>query len=596
MISKEELAKSELSHSETMSIAPLEEEVDIKVEEESDEIQKIRVIRKPSGKVETVTIKRLRSPEIPLLAQITAKPPGLTSPKLSLISGVSVEIKLHALSRLSYPLQHSVVAFIHKLNVVTQLLLPLFTGFIYSYPRIRLQPVNLTLQTDMKTYTSKHLLTLTQIILKLPMIPEGVEVKEKFQTLAPIEVALQKEVKVDVKTELLENIKASMVKGWGLLELLFPEEREKLRNFITSATEYVGEPIIVILPKSALHVWYLFWVICRELYREARGSHPEPVILFKLKSEPSTKSKTNCAQRLEYWLKLYRSFSGKLVILDDECIEDEHVKELFERRLKETFSQGLGFIIVLARDIHETEELIKELCKPYIPKVFSIERVPDEGFLLEHLSKTMSSLFGLPVRLERLSKLDAVVAEVDRKYRDFINELLLSDYIAYVKKDVGVRESEDHIALKILAIKVLTEEHGLRPENICCTCPINENAVPDIYVENRGLVVECEAMFEVAPTPLIKIFESMRKYLGLNPSKPINEIWVIIRNWPALIHLGDLAWIENILREEFKQNKRNVNVRFFVPDIHRKTIRALDDVIKYAFSIPVPGGGMSPRA
>jgi hypothetical protein len=103
-------------------------------------------------------------------------------------------------------------------------------------------------------------------------------------------------------------------------------------------------------------------------------------------------------------------------------------------------------------------------------------------------------------------------------------------------------------------------------------------------------------MFEVAPTPLIKIFESVRKYLGLNPSKPVNEIWVIIRNWPALIHLGDLAWIENILREEFKKNKRNVNVRFFVPDIHRGTIRALDDVIKYAFSIPVPGGGMSPRA
>jgi adenylate kinase family enzyme len=386
-----------------------------------------------------------------------------------------------------------------------------------------------------------------------------------------------------------------MVKGWSLLELLLPEEREKLRNFITLATEYVGEPIIIVLPKSALHVWYLFWVICRELYREARGSYPEPVILFKLKSEPTTKSKANCVQRLEYWLKLYRSFSGKLVILDDECIEDEHVKELFERRLKETFSQGLGFIIVLARDTHETEELIKELCKPYIPKVFSIERIPEEGFMLERLSKTMSSLFGLPVRLERLSKLDTVVAEVDRRYRDFINKLLLSDYMAYVKRDVSARESEDHIALKILAIRVLVEEYGIRPENICCTCPIDENVVPDIYVENRGLVVECETMFEVAPTPLIKIFETVRKYLNLNPSKPVNEIWVIIRNWPALIHLGDLIWIESILREEFKRSKKNVNVRFFVPDIHRKTIRALDNIVN-ASSIPVPGGGMPPRA
>jgi hypothetical protein len=206
----------------------------------------------------------------------------------------------------------------------------------------------------------------------------------------------------------------------------------------------------------------------------------------------------------------------------------------------------------------------------------------------------MSSLFGLPVRLERLSKLDTVVAEVDRRYRDFINELLLSDYMAYVKRDVSARESENHIALKILAIKVLTEEYGIRPEDICCTCPIDENVVPDIYVENRGLVVECETMFEVAPTPLIKIFETVRKYLNLNPSKPVNEIWVIIRNWPALIHLGDLIWIESILREEFKRSKKNVNVRFFVPDIHRKTIRALDNIVN-AFSIPILRGGMLSR-
>jgi hypothetical protein len=315
-------------------------------------------------------------------------------------------------------------------------------------------------------------------------------------------------------------------------------------------------------------MWYLFWVICRELYREARGSYPEPVIMLKLKE--------GCGQEFEYWLKLYRSLSGRIVVLDDTCIKIERVKELFGIRLKETFSQGLGFIIVFASDVHKAEEEIRKLCSPHIPRLLSIERIPAESSMLDRLSKIVSSSFGLSIGL---NELDAIVAEIDRRYRDFVNELLSSDYVAYVRRDVSAYESEDHIAMKVLTVKVLVEEYNVKSESICCTCPLDSNVIADIYIEDKGLAVECETMLEVAPTPYIKIFETVRKYL--NVTKPINEIWVIIRNWPAVIRLGDLVWIENLLREEFKRNNRNnVNIRFFVPHIHRKTIHALDDIVR----------------
>jgi hypothetical protein len=533
------------------------EEIEAIIEEEHENVQKVKISTRISGKAVSeivIRVPRLYTLEIPIATRITARSlSGLMLVKLPIINNVSTEVKILSLSELTCPLQQFVTVSTQKTGKFIEPLLPLFEGFVYSYYKERGESLTLTLQADVRAFTSKRLLALMETLFKVPIVSEAVKVRDKFQPLASTVVILQGRVKV----KLLGSTRAILARGLGLLEILFSEEKEMVRRLISSASEHVGEPIIVILPRNSSHLWYLFWVICRELYREARGSYPEPVILLGEKSPDLA----------EYWLKLYRSFSGKILIIDESCIKS--TKGMFKRRLPEAFSQGLGFIIVLADNVNDAEKTIRELCDPYIPRVISIEKVPEIGAMLNRLAKIISSCFGLVIMSDEL---DRIIAEVDRKYRDFINELLTSEYVAYVRRDISEHEGEEHIAMKALTIKVLREEYNIRPEKICCTCPM-DNIIVDIYVEEEKLAIECETMLGAGPAPYIKIFETVRKYAM---RKGVNEVWVVIRSWPVLIHLGDLVWAEELLKNEFKQ--LGINVRFLVPDISRKTLRTLDEI------------------
>jgi hypothetical protein len=82
-------------------------------------------------------------------------------------------------------------------------------------------------------------------------------------------------------------------------------------------------------------------------------------------------------------------------------------------------------------------------------------------------------------------------------------------------------------------------------------------SIADIYVRERGLAVECETLLGAAPAPHLKVLESVRKYREF---KEVKEVWVVLRNWPAAIHLGDLIRLESMLRRELKRKE----VKFFV--------------------------------
>jgi hypothetical protein len=278
-----------------------------------------------------------------------------------------------------------------------------------------------------------------------------------------------------------------------LLELVLPEERDKLRGLVASAAEYIGEPVAVILPESRFHLWYLFWVVCRELYREARGSYPEPVVIL-----PEPGKEREYRAMLELWLRLYGGFSGKVVVVSEKCLSE--TSELL-RRLRETFSQGLGFLIVLASDVLKAEEQLRKSSSPYVPKIISLREVPPEDRVLERLVKVVRCCFGLPLERLPLQQLDAVVAAADRAYRDLVRELLQSEHAALVRRDVGERESEDHVAMKALVVKVL-KESVVEPEKVYCTQPVCGN-VADIHVSERGLAVECERARTRGPTRIL---------------------------------------------------------------------------------------------
>ncbi|MEM4447264.1 MAG: hypothetical protein QW461_08235 [Candidatus Jordarchaeales archaeon] len=263
----------------------------------------------------------------------------------------------------------------------------------------------------------------------------------------------------------------------------------------------------------------------------------------------------------EDWLRIHGGISGKVVVLDEEKVGEEEIKKWFRRRLQEAFSQGLGLLILIANDVNKAKESVGNLCKPYAAKIIDLHVTSELGHVLNRLARMLSIGFGIPreeickteeLKVEdkvmtiiegqpcELPHMDIMVARTDRAYQSFLDELLSSDYLAHARRDVGERESEDHVAMKILAIKDLHERFNVKLEDIICTCEVGDKIVADVYVRGKALAIECEMMLGIAPSPLLKIFESVRKYIErpLKPDMPVNEIWIIVRNWPAILQFG----------------------------------------------------------
>ncbi|MEM4863399.1 MAG: hypothetical protein QW706_09530 [Candidatus Nezhaarchaeales archaeon] len=86
-------------------------------------------------------------------------------------------------------------------------------------------------------------------------------------------------------------------------------------------------------------------------------------------------------------------------------------------------------------------------------------------------------------------------------YRGFLDELLSSNYLAHARRDVSERESEDLVAMKILAIKDLHERFNVKLDDMICTYEVGGEIVADIYVRSKALAIECETMLGTAPAP-----------------------------------------------------------------------------------------------
>jgi len=514
----------------------------------------------------------------------------LTQPMLLLENNVSAEILLPSLYKVKNLLQMPIRAFEREIRRISSFYIPLTTSTFYSW-FMRIKPISLPEQLGVTAYTFKDLLRLTETLPTLPKIAENIITTVKTPVPIPNMFLIQNEVRaslreVETMRFLRDKTLFQRLRGRGLLEVLFPDDEEKFRRFRGVSGEYSGEPIIIILPENADYLWYLFRIICREFYREVRGVYPEPVVVLD--------------KGYDIWLRYPGDLSGKIVILHKRHVERDENKEWFRRRLQELFARGLGFLIILAEDVNETTAFIKELSKPYIPLIIDIHLVPEFSYFLKTLANILSAGFGIPynevVKVDDLGMRDKVliisvgevlprpdimVARVDRMYRDFLNELLLSDYLVYVRRDVSERESEDHIAMKILAIKYVSEKFGIRPEDVECTFEVGDKVIADVYIKEKALAIECETLLGVAPAPILKIFESVRKYVEHPLTKPVNEIWVIVRNWIALLNLGDLLWAEAILRKELgEQGKR---VKFFIPDIYGKSLKPIDEIAEVVF-------------
>jgi hypothetical protein len=56
-------------------------------------------------------------------------------------------------------------------------------------------------------------------------------------------------------------------------------------------------------------------------------------------------------------------------------------------------------------------------------------------------------------------------------------QLLSSDYVARVRREVGEHEIEDHVEMKALAIKYLNGKYDVELEKITCTCEVGDKVI-----------------------------------------------------------------------------------------------------------------------
>jgi len=349
-----------------------------------------------------------------------------------------------------------------------------------------------------------------------------------------------------------------------------------LRSFRTLIENPTNEVVVIIVPKlegevRESYVWYPLALILREVYHEFKGRLPETLVF-------------TCTDFRD-WLESDGRLSRRIVVADWSCVrgvEGEKLRELIRKRLLESLSQDLGFVILLAEPdkVLGVESEVKVLSHPHIPKIVRIDSYTANEQALRVVVDTLCELFKLPrsegFPLPPLNTLPKLFADADREYKDFVQQNLQSKSIAFVRRDVGEEESEDHIAMKVFAVNHLIKEFNTKPENIYCTYRLAEGVVADIYavINNRKIAVECETLFGTGPAPLLKIFETVRKYSGLRDK--VSEVWVIIRNWGALLHLGNLIWAEKVLSNMLKQE--DIKVKFYTINILKERLEPLDSV------------------
>ncbi len=336
------------------------------------------------------------------------------------------------------------------------------------------------------------------------------------------------------------------------------------RNFdeLGLRAKYVGETIIVILPKEGKFDYhYVILEICKELYREARGGFPKPYFFTSI-------------DQLRDFLSLGEKFHDKILVFELEIDRLEELRS-YKYAFRELFSQGLGFLVFISQNPVKLREYIELFCKPYKPKIVDLsdlENKIDESHV-DLFYRVVKLLWkGKPEDKPLLFLPDPsdVIAQAERDYRDAVDKLLqLGKYLYLVKR--GENESEDHLALKILAIKHLVEVENVDAEKIETEKRLGERVIADLYAGTRGLVVEVETLYGSGSAPLLNLRDSALKYKDV---PGINEIWVVLRNLPALLYLGDLWSLRNFLRKYGA-----VNVEFYVPNLREYKLVPLIEVL-----------------
>ncbi len=340
------------------------------------------------------------------------------------------------------------------------------------------------------------------------------------------------------------------------------------------SARYIGEPIIIILPSSRAGVdsgyydyHYAILEICKEIYRESRGGLPKPYVFIR-------------EDQLENFVAMGERFSDKIAIIDLEEMSPLQIEEIvkkYRHTFRELFSQGLGFIVFILPEKVEEDlaDLIRRYSSPYRPKIIDLSYIKVDRESAKGFQEFIRTVWGLDIEtdIEPIAYAPSeMLSQAERTYKDTLDTLLrLRQYVQAVRR--GENESEDHLALKILAIKHLVETENINVNMIESEKPIRGlDIIPDLYLGSRGLAVEIETLYGIGTAPLLKIRDSVLKYKDIFDVK---EIWIVLRNLPLAIYFDELY----TLREELAKTIGK-KIEFYTPDLSRLRLKSFSELLQ----------------
>jgi len=510
----------------------------------------------------------------------TARSEDIRSPAEQLpVIQANIEVKVSTpltCHSIAFPLQPPTISLLPPNIAKTPEVFFPITRNVHVHIRYGVKPVSFILQSKATSTLSKLAIAIDKALPYLLRL-SYVEAMLRLPLLYHLFFIVQDKVSTRLSEkveELVAVANAEKVKDFNILTLMFTSDKvDELRAVFENP---VGEVIAFIIPKLSEKddLWYPLALALREFYHEAKGRLPETLMF----------TSDHCSE-FESWLKSDGRFSRRITIIDWGCIRNSETVKVFRNRLLETLSQDLGFIIMLAPAgiIMKVESDLVNISAPHRLKVVRIDGYIADESKLRRLFTTFVDIFNISTSIDTATVsivlLPRLFAEADRNYKDFIYSALRSRALAYVRRDVSEEESEDHVAMKAQVIDYLMKEFSVKPEAIHVTHKLAEDVVADIYIESingKKVAIECETLFGIGAAPILKIFESVRKYANLKYK--VDEVWVVVRTWGSLLHLGNLIWGEAILKNEMKE--KGIKVKFYTINISKMRLEPLDSILR----------------
>jgi len=323
------------------------------------------------------------------------------------------------------------------------------------------------------------------------------------------------------------------------------------------ASRLVGERAVVVLAKKAGQDYLeLLKRVLRELYRVGAGGLPTPIDVL-IKEDFEVKKPLIKAGGSICVIDVDEVCKGEGGRLDDSCLA------FIAGRVREAYSQGLGYLVLYGGDFAESKKWI------------SLKVVGEGGFKAP-LQRYVEVEGGADPRLVGLMFAGSPrAADMDvGQYAMYLDVLLLRaveaaarEYAPYVKR--GVDESLMHYGLKALVVKYL-ERRGVKLEDVE-TEYAHEGYVFDVYVKGEGLAVEVETLYGTV-VPVAKLMETGEK------AGAVNRLWTVIPPPQLFLFLRDVLKARKALRRKFMQKGADV-VEFYTIDLFREELIPIPEYV-----------------